>query len=119
MIQVLVSFLVFFPIFVSASPEAVGATYQPGTRTANYFEQIKHDPQRLMLFLKKMPKGGDLHTHLDGATYAENLIEYGKNDDFCIEEDKMSVSLRANCLSRNKLANVSQRADLREQLIVD
>lgn len=108
--------LVFSP-FISASQQAVGATYQPGMRTENHFEQIKQDPQRLLLFLKKMPKGGDLHTHMDGATYAENFIEYAKKDNFCVEEDLLAVSTRVNCLSSNKLSNISKRTDLKNQLI--
>ncbi|MFU8798021.1 MAG: adenosine deaminase family protein [Gammaproteobacteria bacterium] len=82
-----------------------------------YFDQIKQDPQRLQLFLKQMPKGGDLHTHLGGAAYAENLIEYAQDENFCIEEDSFIVSIRANCLSRNKLHNIALRSDLRNQLI--
>jgi adenosine deaminase len=102
---------------IAASEVVVGSTYQPGMRAADYFERVKQDPQRLLLFLKKMPKGGDLHTHMDGATYAENFIEYAKNDNFCVEEDQLAVSTRVNCLSSNKLSNISKRAALHNRLI--
>lgn len=42
--------------------------------TNQYFESIKNDPLQLQMFLYQMPKGGDIHNHLDGASYAENLI---------------------------------------------
>ena len=32
-----------------------------------------------------MPKGGDLHNHLDGAIYAEDLIDCAASDNFCID----------------------------------
>ena len=32
-----------------------------------------------------MPKGGDLHVHLSGALYAENLIDYAAGDNLCVD----------------------------------
>ena len=32
-----------------------------------------------------MPKGGDLHNHLDGAIYAEDLIDFAASDNFCVD----------------------------------
>ncbi|MBS1852066.1 MAG: adenosine deaminase [Acidobacteria bacterium] len=32
-----------------------------------------------------MPKGGDLHNHLAGALYAENLIDYAAKDGLCVD----------------------------------
>ena len=34
---------------------------------------VRADPLALHDFLKRMPKGADLHNHLDGAVYAETL----------------------------------------------
>ena len=31
-----------------------------------------------------MPKGGDLHNHLDGAIYAEDLIDFAASDNLCV-----------------------------------
>jgi hypothetical protein len=38
-----------------------------------------------MAFLRDMPKGGDLHIHLSGALYAENLIDYAASDNLCVD----------------------------------
>jgi hypothetical protein len=38
-----------------------------------------------------MPKGGDLHNHLGGAIYAEDLIDFAAKDKLCI--DRASLSL--------------------------
>lgn len=38
------------------------------------FEILKRDPHALYAFLKKMPKGGELHSHLSGAVPFERLL---------------------------------------------
>jgi hypothetical protein len=38
-----------------------------------------------------MPKGGDLHNHLGGAVYAEDLIDYAAQDKLCIDKDTMTA----------------------------
>ena len=32
-----------------------------------------------------MPKGGDLHNHLFGGIYAESLIDFAAQDNFCVD----------------------------------
>ena len=51
---------------------------------ARKFEALRHDPARLLLFLRDMPKGGDLHNHLGGAIYAESMIAWAGADGLCI-----------------------------------
>jgi adenosine deaminase len=36
-------------------------------------------------FLKEMPKGADLHSHLSGAVTTERLIEWGGEDGLCVD----------------------------------
>ena len=43
-------------------------------RTAQTLERIRAEPLALRDFLKRMPKGADLHSHLSGAVYAETHI---------------------------------------------
>ena len=33
-----------------------------------------------------MPKGGDIHTHLGGAVYAETYLEWALDTKHCVEE---------------------------------
>lgn len=84
--------------------------------TDQYFDSIKNDPQRLMIFLKKMPKGAELHTHADGATYAENLIAYAQKDNFCLT-DQFAAVKKENCPPQQQLSQVSTRFDAYNQLI--
>jgi adenosine deaminase len=54
-------------------------------RTARYFDSIRKQPPLLLAFLRDMPKGGDLHNHLDGAVYAEDLIDFAADGNLCVD----------------------------------
>jgi hypothetical protein len=54
-------------------------------RTARYLDSIRGQPSMLLAFLHDMPKGGDLHNHLDGAIYAEDLIDFAASSNFCVD----------------------------------
>ncbi len=54
-------------------------------KTAHYLDSIRRQPPLLLAFLHDMPKGGDLHNHLDGAIYAEDLIDFAASDNFCVD----------------------------------
>ena len=85
--------------------------------TANYFNKIKHDPEQLYIFLNQMPKGADLHDHLSGATYAEDLLAYAKQDNFCIDTVTFMLSQNSQCPAAQQLANINNNADLYRRII--
>ena len=39
----------------------------------------------LLAFLHDVPKGGDLHNHLTGAIYAEDMLDWAASDNFCVD----------------------------------
>ena len=45
-------------------------------RTSHYLESVRKQPPLLLAFVRDLPKGGDLHNHLDGAIYAEDLVDF-------------------------------------------
>ena len=45
----------------------------------------------LEAFLRKMPKGGDLHMHLSGAVYAETFLKDAVHDGICINPTTNSL----------------------------
>src|SRR5687768_17102032 len=53
-------------------------------RTARYFETIRNRPPELILFLRDMPKGADLHNHLSGGIYAETFIQWAAEGAMCV-----------------------------------
>lgn len=52
---------------------------------AEKLRAVKSDPAKLHRFLRGMPKGTDLHTHLSGAVYAESMVRWGAEDGKCVD----------------------------------
>jgi hypothetical protein len=64
-------------------------------RTARYFESIRKSPPQQWAFLLQMPKGGDLHSHLSGAIYAESYIQWAAENGLCVNNQTMVLSVPA------------------------
>lgn len=64
---------------------------------AQRLNRIAYEPSKLRDFLREMPKGTDLHTHLSGAVYAESMIRWGAEDGKCVDTETM-VSSFPPCL---------------------
>lgn len=61
---------------------ATGPFWQAGQLTpAQRFELAKRSTPELIAFLRRLPKGADLHNHLGGATFADYLIESARTND--------------------------------------
>lgn len=67
----------------SASPEA---------RTAGLFLRLREDEAARRLFLQGMPKGGDLHNHLGGSTYAEDLLAWADALGLCVSTEVPAIT---------------------------
>lgn len=50
------------------------------------------DAAGLQAFLRKMPKGGDLHSHTSGAITTEKLLQWGAEDGACVHPTTMVAS---------------------------
>jgi adenosine deaminase len=72
-----------------ALAQSQGAT--PEQRANRYLESVRHQPLLALAFLREMPKGGDLHNHLGGAVYAEDLIDYAVRDKLCLDRSTMTA----------------------------
>ncbi|CAH1650297.1 Adenosine deaminase [Hyphomicrobiales bacterium] len=59
--------------------------------TAAYFETSREDHSRMRALLRRMPKGGDLHTHLSGAVYAERYVSWAIRDGLCLRRSDMTL----------------------------
>lgn len=119
------SFHLFLPkiaflgvVFLLCAPWARAQTKAPHSSTAQAegerrgtlnLEAARTNPLQLRNFLKKMPKGGDLHNHLSGAVYAESWIRAAAEDHLCVNLASLSFakpqggseknSAEANCES--------------------
>ena len=84
--------------------------------TGKYLEQIKDQDVFLRDFLTRFPKGGELHTHLDGAIYAESYIEWAAADGKCIDLSSDTITLPP-CDAQDNRPPVAQIKD--DALIVN
>ena len=64
---------------------AFAAAQSSEQRTARYFDSVRKQPQLLLAFVHDLPKGGDLHNHLDGAIYAEDLVDFAADGGLCVD----------------------------------
>lgn len=53
-------------------------------RAVRAFDAAKKNPLELAAFLRRMPKGADLHMHLSGAVYAETFLKDAAEDGLCV-----------------------------------
>jgi adenosine deaminase len=87
---VLLAFLVAaVPAASQTKPAPAPAAAQGMTalekRTTLTIESLRNSPPELRNYLRKMPKGSDLHNHLYGAIYAETWIRNAAEDNMCID----------------------------------
>lgn len=59
--------------------------------TAMYLENIRWDTPALVAFLREMPKGGDLHSHMSGAVYAESFLRWAAEDGACVSRSELRI----------------------------
>jgi adenosine deaminase len=70
---------------VSTLAAAEGEPSQAELRAAKALDAVRGDPLALHDFLKRMPKGGELHSHLHSAVFAETLIRDAIDDKLCVD----------------------------------
>jgi adenosine deaminase len=87
---ILISSVAAFSQSVAKRPSTGLAEHEQ--RTARALEQARANPLELRAFLKDMPKGADLHSHLTGAVYAESWIRAAAEDRLCVSLEKLAFS---------------------------
>jgi len=64
----------------------------PEARAEKALNEARGNLGALYALLKQMPKGGDLHSHLTGAVYAESLIQFAADSGLCIDRQSMALA---------------------------
>jgi len=86
---------ILFTLLLFAAAPALAqrpARPTPEQRIARALETARANPLELNAFLRRMPKGADLHNHLAGAVYAESWIRAGAEDGLCVRLATLSFS---------------------------
>lgn len=68
------------------------ATLTNEDRTAAWLDAHRQRPPMVRMFLQQMPKGGDIHTHLSGAVYAETYIAWAAEEGLCVERASSTIT---------------------------
>jgi len=84
---------------------------------AQKLERIKSDLPKLRNFLRDMPKGTDLHTHLSGAVYAESMIRWGAADGKCVNTTTLVSSFGPCTVGQVPLANALTNSVLFDNIL--
>ncbi|MBS0550521.1 MAG: adenosine deaminase, partial [Proteobacteria bacterium] len=79
-------------------------------RTAAYLDQIRDRPPYFDTFLRRMPKGGDLHSHFTGAVYAESYLGWAMDDGLCIVRATLALA-KPPCTAPDKRPAADARRD--------
>jgi adenosine deaminase len=76
---------------------------QAEERAESAFNVARGNPLALRAFLVNMPKGAELHYHLEGGVYAESWIRAGAEDHLCVNlaTTTFAVKQGANCAAGN------------------
>jgi adenosine deaminase len=75
-----------------AAVPALAAPPANEVQVAALMERLKADPPALRVFLTEMPKGGDLHNHLDGSVWAEDYLKWADQDGDCLDAVSHAIS---------------------------
>jgi hypothetical protein len=92
-----------------ASPLHAQAAHE--ATTARYMEAVRGNPAALGIFLREMPKGGDLHSHLSGAVYAESYLRWAAEDGLCVSLPQRAILTRSCPVAADSLRPAAQIAD--------
>ena len=76
-------------LFLFATP-ALAQTNE--SKTAALVERLKANPAALRVLLTDMPKGGDLHNHLDGSVWAEDFLKWADADSACLDAKSHAIT---------------------------
>lgn len=85
------SALVLAAFLALAGPARAQADGSAEARTARYLESVRGDPSLLVEFVRRVPKGGDLHNHLSGAVYAESYVQWAAEGGLCVAQATLAL----------------------------
>jgi len=93
------------------------ASVKPEAAAARRLAAIRTDALQLRAFLREMPKGGDLHSHLSGAVYAESYLRWAAADRLCFATVTMSIVACNGASGQISASDVVQNTALYSQAI--
>ncbi|MGH2733385.1 MAG: adenosine deaminase, partial [Actinomycetota bacterium] len=107
--------LIFLLLLPTASRAGADAAME--SSVSRYLDSIRDDPVRMAAFLRDMPKGGDLHSHLSGAVSTESLIRFAVTDGLCIDTASFVASFPPCTSTQRPAADTTTDENFYNQII--
>jgi adenosine deaminase len=85
-------FKLAFAALLLATPALAAKPPTREDRVAALIARYAASPPALRVLLQPMPKGGDLHNHLDGSVYAEDYLKWASDDGFCVDRTTRALA---------------------------
>ena len=73
-------------------------------RVAAWLERHRDRPTKLRAFVQRMPKGGDIHSHLSGAVYGESYLEWAAELGYCVNTVTLELIEPQGCNEEEAIA---------------
>jgi len=77
-------------IAISTVPGFAQQSDASGAETV--FNRVVGDQSRLRVFLQAMPKGSNLHNHLDGSVYTEDYVKMAAEHGYCADFSAVKIT---------------------------
>ena len=106
-------------IFAGFPTLTVSSAYGKPDFESDYLK-IKQNPEKFERFFKELPKGGELHSHIQGAVSPEDLLEIARGQSYWIDPESFTVTKSPENHSKSKnllLDQVSSDPVLRGSVI--
>lgn len=95
----------------------VGSVVTAWSGASEHMTSIRTNPLKLRMFLREMPKGGDLHNHLSGSVYAESFLKWALDADACFNPKTFAVVACSDDASLIKSEKVRSTPEVYRQII--
>ncbi|HXX44840.1 MAG TPA: hypothetical protein VEJ38_08925 [Candidatus Acidoferrales bacterium] len=119
-VRVLAAALACFVASVFAGCQGSSQRRSGEERASRALDMARGNPLALRVFLAGMPKGAELHYHLEGGVYAESWIRAGVEDHLCVNLVSMAFvkEASASCKSGEvPAAKTNQDQHLYDELV--
>src|SRR4051794_37146853 len=110
---ILVTVALGFAVLALAAPIASAGA----GKVDRYLQESRGKPLRLLPFMRALPKGGDLHTHLSGQVYAETLVGWAAADGLCLDSLTYTASFPPCGSGQVTAANAVTNNDFYNQVL--
>jgi adenosine deaminase len=61
------------------------------SQVSAWLDKYRDRPPMLRAFVQRLPKGGDIHSHLSGAVYAEHYLKWAAEDGYCVDPNAKTL----------------------------